>query len=96
MPYGAKLDVVKEEVRVVPVGQGGSQGGPIWSWWKSGGFQFVKDEVRGVPVGQLDLFSIGSFLNWIFSQLEKFGNATLCYISTSQEQRNVAYRCASI
>ena len=52
VPYGAKLDVVKEEVRVVPVGQGGGQGGPIWSWWKSGGFQFVRDEVRGVPVGQ--------------------------------------------
>ena len=39
---------------------------------------------------QSDLFSIGSFLNRIFSQLDLFGVATLCYISTSQEQRNVA------
>ena len=38
VPYGAKLDVVMEEVRVVPVGQGGCKGSPIWSLWKSGGF----------------------------------------------------------
>ena len=36
------------------------------------------------------LFSISVFLNLCFSQLVRFAVATLCYISTSQEQRNVA------
>ena len=35
-------------------------------------------------------FSNRTFLKWCNSQMEHFGVATLCHISRSQEQRNVA------
>ena len=47
--------MVKDEVRGVPVGQGGSQGSPSWSRRKPWGTQLLKEEVRGVPVGQGDI-----------------------------------------
>ena len=48
MPYGAKLDVVKEEVRVVPVGQGGSQGGPSGHGGSQGGSDQPTDPRAGL------------------------------------------------
>ena len=41
-------------------------------------------------VSQMEHFSNRAFLKWSNSQMEHFGVATLCHISRSQEQRNMA------
>ena len=38
----------------------------------------------------MERFSNGAILKWSNSQMEHFGLATLCHISRSQEQRNMA------
>ena len=37
-----------------------------------------------------------SILKFCISQIRRFGVATLCFILTSQEQRNIAQRCVSV
>jgi len=39
---------------------------------------------------QMERFSNGAILKWSNYQMERFGVATLCHISRSQEQRNMA------
>ena len=38
----------------------------------------------------MEQFSNGAILKWSKSQMQHFGVATLCHISRSQEQRNMA------